>query len=152
MVASGLVPSLARPGGNTTGVSILTTELDGKRQELLIELAPVARKMAALFDPDTKSRTQLQEIVDLARKRGIELLTYPVTSTQEVVSAINAARASGGEGLNAMASVFINANRQVIMDRAGALNIPAIYQFPESAEEGEAPTNAAALTWYSLAV
>jgi putative ABC transport system substrate-binding protein len=136
MVASGLVASLARPGGNTTGVSILTTELDGKRQELLIELAPGARKMAALFDPDTKSRTQLQEIVELARTRGIELLTYPVTSTREVVSAIDAAGASGAEGLNAMASVFINASRQVIMDRAGALNIPAIYQFPESAEEG----------------
>jgi putative tryptophan/tyrosine transport system substrate-binding protein len=41
MVASGLVASLARPGSNTTGVSILTTELDGKRQEILIELAPV---------------------------------------------------------------------------------------------------------------
>src|SRR5262245_36339728 len=91
MVASGLVTSLASPGGNTTGVSILTTELDGKRQELLIELAPGARKMAALFDPDTKSRTQLREIVDLARTRGIDLSTYPVTSIQEIVSAIDAA-------------------------------------------------------------
>lgn len=46
MLASGLVTSLARPGGNTTGFSILTTELDGKRQELLFELVPGARRMA----------------------------------------------------------------------------------------------------------
>jgi putative tryptophan/tyrosine transport system substrate-binding protein len=57
MLASGLVTSLARPGGNTTGFSILTTELDGKRQELLFELVPGARRMAALVDPDSKSAT-----------------------------------------------------------------------------------------------
>ena len=98
MVASGLVASLARPGGNTTGVSILTTELDGKRQELLLELVPGARRMAALVDPDSKSATQLQEMVDAARVRGLELLTYRVTSTEEIVSAIDAAHAAGAAG------------------------------------------------------
>jgi putative ABC transport system substrate-binding protein len=136
MVASGLVASLARPGGNTTGVSILTTELDGKRQEILLELVPAARRMAALVDPDSKSATQLQEMVDSARVRGLELLTYRVTSTQEIVSAVDAAHAAGAAGLNAMASVMINANRQVIIERTAALRLPAIYQFPEAAEQG----------------
>jgi putative ABC transport system substrate-binding protein len=136
MVASGLVASLARPGGNTTGVSILTTELDGKRQELLLELVPGARRMAALVDPDSKSATQLQEMVDAERVRGLELLTYRVTSTEEIVSAVDAAHAAGAAGLNAMASVMINANRQVIIDRTAALRLPAIYQFPEAAEQG----------------
>jgi putative ABC transport system substrate-binding protein len=136
MLASGLVASMARPGGNTTGVSILTTELDGKRQELLLELVPSARRMAALVDPDSKSATQLQEIVDAARVRGLELLTYRVTSTPEIVSAIGAAHTAGAAGLNAMASVMINANRQVIIDRTAALRLPAIYQFPEAAEQG----------------
>jgi putative tryptophan/tyrosine transport system substrate-binding protein len=136
MMASGLVASLARPGGNTTGVSILTTELDGKRQELLLELMPGARRTAALVDPDSKSATQLQEMVDAARVRGLELLTYRVTSTEEIVSAIDAAHAAGAGGLNAMASVMINANRQVIIDRTAALRLPAIYQFPEAAEQG----------------
>src|SRR6185503_4302381 len=63
LVLAGLVSSLAHPGGNTTGVSILATELDGKRQELLIELVPGARRMAALFDPATKSAARLQEMV-----------------------------------------------------------------------------------------
>jgi putative ABC transport system substrate-binding protein len=136
MLASGLVASLARPGGNTTGVSILTTELDGKRQELLLELVPGARRMAALVDPDSKSATQLQEMVDAARVRGLDLLTYRVTSTEEIVSAVDAAHAAGAAGLNAMASVMINANRQVIIDRTAALRLPAIYQFPEAAEQG----------------
>jgi putative ABC transport system substrate-binding protein len=136
MVASGLVASLARPGGNTTGVSILTTELDGKRQELLLELVPGARRIAALFDPDSKSATQIQVMVDAARARGLELLTYRVTSTKEIVSAIDEAHAAGAAVLNAMASVMINANRQVIIDRTAALRLPAIYQFPEAAELG----------------
>ena len=50
MVGAGLVNSLARPDGNTTGVSILATELDGKRQEILIEAVPGLRRMAALAD------------------------------------------------------------------------------------------------------
>ena len=74
MLGSALVASLARPGSNTTGVSILTTELDGKRQELLLELLPGARRMAVLVDPDSKSAMQLQETVDAARVRGVELL------------------------------------------------------------------------------
>ena len=73
MVASGLVTSLGRPGGNTTGFSILATELDGKRQGLLIEIVPGARRMAALFDPGSKSPAQLQEVVDAARASGVAL-------------------------------------------------------------------------------
>jgi ABC-type uncharacterized transport system substrate-binding protein len=136
MVASGLVASLARPGGNTTGVSILTTELDGKRQELLLELVPGSRRVAALFDPDSKSAKQIEVMIDAARARGLELLTYRVTSTKEIVSAIDEAHAAGAAVLNAMASVMINANRQVIIDRSAALRLPAIYQFPEAAEQG----------------
>jgi ABC-type uncharacterized transport system substrate-binding protein len=136
MVASGLVASLARPGGNTTGVSIFSAELDEKRQELLVELVPGARRMAALFDPGSKSATRLHEMVDAARARGLELLTYPVTNREEIVSAIDVARAAGVAALNVMASVVINANRQVVIDRTAALGMPAIYQFPESAEEG----------------
>ena len=52
-VGSGLVNSMARPNGNTTGVSILATELDGKRQEILIEAVPGLRRMAALAHADS---------------------------------------------------------------------------------------------------
>jgi putative ABC transport system substrate-binding protein len=73
MVGSGLVNSLARSGGNTTGVSILATELDGKRQELLVEAVPGLRRMAALADTNTTASTQLQALRDAARISNVEL-------------------------------------------------------------------------------
>ena len=136
MFASGLVISLGRPGGNTTGFSILATELDEKRQELLIEFVPGARRMAALFDPGSKSPAQLQEVVDAARARGVALSTHSVTRVDEIAPAMNAAKATGAEALNVLSSVLLNAVRQVIFEQAAALRIPAIYQFPESAEQG----------------
>jgi len=71
MVGSGLAASLARPGGNTTGVSILSSELDVKRLELLHEFVPQARRIAVLADTTTMStRTQL---ASAARDLGVEL-------------------------------------------------------------------------------
>jgi putative tryptophan/tyrosine transport system substrate-binding protein len=66
MVGSGLAVSLAHPGGNTTGFSILAMELNGKRQELLIEAVPGLRRMAALADPYTTTPQQLQALKDAA--------------------------------------------------------------------------------------
>lgn len=135
MVEAGLVASLARPGSNTTG-SILATELDGKRQELLIELVPGARRMAALFDPASKSSAQLRAMVDDARSRGIEVSTHPASKVEDIVPAIDAAHTAGAAALNVLANVMLNANRQMIFERTAALRMPSIYQFPESAEQG----------------
>ena len=72
MVREGLVASLARPGGNTTGLSILSPELDGKRQEILIEAVPDMRKIAVLADSnvteaDEPARLRQHQAVDVAR-------------------------------------------------------------------------------------
>jgi putative ABC transport system substrate-binding protein len=72
MLAAGLVPSLARPGGNITGISILATELDGKRQQLLMEMLPNARRMAALADPNSAQAGRVQTLKDAARASGVE--------------------------------------------------------------------------------
>src|SRR6266851_1665304 len=78
MVAAGLVRSLAKPGGNTTGVSIFATELDGKRQDILIEAVPGLRRMAALADSNVSTPTRLRALEDDARARGIELSIHSV--------------------------------------------------------------------------
>jgi ABC transporter substrate binding protein len=84
MVGSGLVRSLAQPGGNTTGVSILGTELDGKRQDILIEAVPGLRRLAALADANQPRLPQyLQALEDGARARGAELLIYRITNSDE---------------------------------------------------------------------
>lgn len=67
MVGEGLVGSLSRPNGNTTGVSILATELDGKRQELLIEAVPGLRRMAALADTNATAEAKLDALQEAAR-------------------------------------------------------------------------------------
>jgi putative ABC transport system substrate-binding protein len=133
MVASGLVPALAKPGGNTTGVSIFATELDGKRQELLIEALPGLRRMAALADTTQPLRGALQVA---AHARGIELFIQPVAKPEEIAPAIDAAKASGAAALNVLATPLFFVNRRIIYERAAALRLPAIYQFPEMAEEG----------------
>jgi putative ABC transport system substrate-binding protein len=135
MVGQGLVDSLARPGGNTTGTSIFATELDGKRQEILIEAVPELRRLAILADKSTGSR-EFVALQDAARARGVELLIHQIASAEEITAAIDSAKASGAAALNVLSSPFLYGNRQTIMQRVAALRLPAIYQFPEEAEEG----------------
>jgi ABC-type uncharacterized transport system substrate-binding protein len=135
MVGVGLVNSMARPSGNTTGVSILATELDGKRQELLIEAVPGLRRIAALADPN-RPAVQLMALQEAARANNIELSIHRVASAEEIMAAINMAHASGASALNVLASPLLYANRMLIMDRAAALRLPAIYQWPEIGDEG----------------
>ena len=128
--------SMARPGGNTTGMSILGTELDGKRQEILIEAVPGLRRMAVLADSNATGSRQLQALQDAARARGIELSIHQIASAEEITAAIDAAKASGAAALNVLSSPFLYGNRQIVMQRVAALRLPAIYQFPEEADEG----------------
>jgi putative tryptophan/tyrosine transport system substrate-binding protein len=136
MVQSGLVKSLARPDGNTTGISMFSTELDGKRQEILIEVVPGLRRMAALADSNTTASPQLQALQDAARVRNVELSIHRIARPEEIAAAIDAAKAWGAAALNVLASPVLFGNRQIIMQRVAALRLPAIYQFPEVAEDG----------------
>jgi putative tryptophan/tyrosine transport system substrate-binding protein len=136
MLGSKFVSSLAKPGGNTTGVSILGTELDGKRQDILIEAVPGLRRMAALADSNTTAPRQLQALQDAARTREVELSIYGVTKPNEIAAAIDAAKKEDAAALNVLASPLLFAARQVIMERATALHLPAMYQWPEVAEQG----------------
>jgi putative tryptophan/tyrosine transport system substrate-binding protein len=136
MVGAGFVNSLARPGGNTTGFSILATELDGKRQEILIEAVPGLRRMAALADSNATRSPQLQPMQDAARARGVELSIYRIASAEEITSAIDAAKASSAAALNVLSSPLLFGNRQIVMQLVAELRLPAIYEWPEAAEEG----------------
>jgi putative tryptophan/tyrosine transport system substrate-binding protein len=135
MVAAGLVNSLGRPGGNTTGLSILATELDGKRQEILIEVVPGIRHMAVLADPKTAS-LHVQALEEAARGRDVELSIYRAARVEEILAAIDAAKASGAEAINILSSAYFWGNRQNIMQHVAALHLPAMYHLPEFAEEG----------------
>jgi putative tryptophan/tyrosine transport system substrate-binding protein len=136
MVGQGFVNSLARPGGNTTGVSVLATELDGKRQEILIEAVPGLHRMAVLADSKATLSRQLQVLQDAARARGVEVSIHRVASAEEIAATIDTAKASGAAALNVLSSALLYGNRQLIMGRVAGLRLPAIYPWAEEAEEG----------------
>jgi len=135
MVGSGFVKSMARPNGITTGVSILAAELDGKRQEILIEAVPGLHRMAALADSTTKAE-HLDALQEAARARNIELSIHRIASGEEIAGAIDTAHGSGAAALNVLSSPLLFTYRQLIMDQAAALRLPAIYEWAEMAWEG----------------
>jgi putative tryptophan/tyrosine transport system substrate-binding protein len=134
MVGSGLAASLARPGGNTTGVSILASELDVKRLEILHDFVPQARRIAVLIDTSTIStRSQLSKA---AQDLGVELVPFEVQSPDEVSRVLDVIAAAKVEAVNVLASPLLNSSRLQIIDRMHTAQLPAIYQWPECAEDG----------------
>jgi putative ABC transport system substrate-binding protein len=129
MVAAGLVHSLARPGGNTTGVSILSSNLNGKRQEILIEAVPTARMVAVLADANVPiTPSQLQGLQEAMGRRGVDLVTYTFRTMDEIVPAIDAAKASGAAALNVLGSPLTSAlaaGGQQVIERTTALKLPS---------------------------
>jgi putative ABC transport system substrate-binding protein len=142
MVGEGLVQSLARPGGNVTGISLLSPELDGKRQQLLIEAVPDARRMGAIFDAKVTQSFHVQVLQQGARSRGVELAAFGVSGPEEIAPALSGAKAAGAQAINFLASPLFSLpgtrNNALVLERLGALRLPAIFQWPETAEAGGA--------------
>jgi putative ABC transport system substrate-binding protein len=136
MVGTGMVASLARPGGNTTGISLLSPELDGKRQDILLEAVPGARRIAALRDTNVSTTRQLQVMQEAARARNVELAVFTVTRAEDIAPAIDAAKAAGAEAINFLASGLFFPVGRVTIDRAAAVGLTAIHHWPEAAEAG----------------
>ena len=136
MVAAGLVRSLARPGGNTTGVSVLATELDGKRQEVLMEAVPDARRIAVLADPIIAQPAHLQALQNATRARGVEVAVFSAGAPELIAPTMDKAKEWGATALNVLSAPLFSINRRLVIERAAALGLPAIYEWAEMAEEG----------------
>jgi putative ABC transport system substrate-binding protein len=135
LVGSGLVASLTKPGGNVTGVSILASELNVKRLELLKVTLPRVSRIAALWDPGT-GRFHLSGLKAAAKSLGIELKILTAGRPEDFRPVFEAAKKSRAEALNVLASPFLHGNRQTIIDLAAKNRLPASYQWRESAEAG----------------
>jgi putative tryptophan/tyrosine transport system substrate-binding protein len=136
LVASGLISSLARPGGNTTGVSILATELDAKKLEILKQIVPAARRFGVHSDPANTVPARMQAIADRARKLGIELQTADVRGAGDVAPAFASFRTGGAEAIDILSSPFLNGLRQELGRLLLDYRLPAICQFREAVEVG----------------
>ena len=136
MVREGGVESFTRPNGNTTGISIFATELDGKRQDILIEAVPGIRRMAALAETRSLTEERARALQEAARAKNVELSIYRVTRAEEIAATIDGAEASGATALNVLSSGMLDGNGPLIMERVAALRLPTMYQWGVRAEQG----------------
>ncbi len=133
-VGAGLVPSLARPGGNITGVSIFAPELSAKRLALLKEILPNLSRVAVLWDPATPP--QLRATEDAARSLAVKLQVLEVRGGEDLAGAFQAAKKGRAEALSVFASPLLASLQQPIIALTAAHRLPAIYSLKEYAEAG----------------
>jgi putative tryptophan/tyrosine transport system substrate-binding protein len=136
LLASGLIASLARPGGNTTGVSMLSSELDAKRLEILKEIVPSGRRFAVLSVAVTKGPTQVQAIADVAHALGLELQTVDLRVPADLAPAFASVRAGGAEAINVLSSPMLFGSREELGRLSLTYKLPAICEWREMAEAG----------------
>jgi putative ABC transport system substrate-binding protein len=136
-VGSGLVSSLARPGGNITGLSNMASDLDGKRLELLKEAFPkVARVAFLLGSGGTRGNLPLTDMEAVAKALGLKLLSLEVRSLDDFDSAFARAKREGAQALITSTGGLIATQQRQVLDFAAKNRLPAIYTDSEWVEAG----------------
>ena len=136
-IAFGLVDSLARPGGNITGLTILSPILAGKRLELIKETIPKLSRVALLWNPkDENSAQQWKESRLAALDLGLQLHSMEVSSTDKYEGAFKEAVKAGNGALAATLEGLANSNQKLIAELAAKNRLPAIYARSDYAESG----------------
>jgi putative ABC transport system substrate-binding protein len=136
-VATGIVASLAHPGGNVTGIFSLYSELNGKRLELLKEAFPAVSRVMLLWNPAWYGeQDRLQVAVDSARKLGLLPLPAPVNKAGDFEGAFKAAAHERATGLLVLRSPLMVANMAFITKLAAKERLPAIYDDAAYVEAG----------------
>jgi putative tryptophan/tyrosine transport system substrate-binding protein len=127
-VFEGWVSSLARPGGNLTGVAGLSPELAGKRLELLREITPTLAKVAILHNPTNPSEeVAIRATETAAHDLGLSVFVEPVSDPGEFDRAISALVRNGAESIIVMPDPLFNDHRAELVQLIGQARIPAIY-------------------------
>ncbi len=135
LVRAKLVANMRQPGGNVTGVSIMGTELDAKRLEILAELLPPRSTVLLLSDP-TSHRESRPALDATATALGLTLRQAVVGDPDQIERALRDAKDGGAAGVNVLSSALLFALRRRIISLAAELVLPTIYQWPETADEG----------------
>jgi putative tryptophan/tyrosine transport system substrate-binding protein len=137
-VAAGFVATLQHPGGNITGLSMLSTELSGKRIELLKDVVPKIDRLAVLRNPGFPAvGIQSKETEVAAKAMGIKLQAWEVRNAQEFPSVFSSIGKSGLDGLIVFSDpVLLERNRGTIIALALKHRIPTVYPWKNYVEEG----------------
>ena len=137
-VGLGLVASLARPGGNATGVNFFSQEVVTKRLELLRELIPSAKRVAVLVNPNAVATTEttLREIARAAQVMGLQVKTFNGSTIREIDMAFKSFTGEGVDMLYVGGDAFFLVRRTQLVNLASRYAIPATYGGREFAEAG----------------
>jgi len=137
-VQSGLVASLARPGGNMTGFTAIATELLSKRFELLSELLPTARTIALLANPNAASVSEvtIRLAQQAASAKGIRLLIVNAGDASDVEAAFASIAQQRADAIMVSADAFFFARRERIVTLAARYAVPAAYELQEFVDAG----------------
>jgi putative tryptophan/tyrosine transport system substrate-binding protein len=136
-VKFGLVASLNRPGGNATGVHVVTIDLEGKRLELLSEMVPASVPVAALINPHGEHAEQQTKDVQAGGLRiGRQILILNASSEREIDTAFRTLIERRAGGLLVTGDAFFNIRREQLVALAAYQAIPAIYEWREYALAG----------------
>jgi putative ABC transport system substrate-binding protein len=146
-VERGLVASLARPGGNLTGFTIVSFELMPKRLELLSELVPQASVFALLVNPNNASiEPMIRHVQEAARAKGLKLHVLKASTESEIDTAFVALVQQQAGALVVSADPFFNNRREQLVALAALHTVPAIYELREFAAVGGLISYAPSLT------
>jgi putative tryptophan/tyrosine transport system substrate-binding protein len=137
-VEAGLVESLARPGGNVTGITNLGPELGGKRLELLKEAVPKLARVAVLYDPASPGTArEMQELLPVAaRALGLTVQAWDVRAADGFEKVFAAVSKDRPDGLYVLAGPLVRANGKRIADFALKSRLPSMYAIRESVDAG----------------
>jgi putative tryptophan/tyrosine transport system substrate-binding protein len=136
-VAAGLVASLARPGGNATGFSIVAPDLSGKRLELLKEIVPEVSPVAVMLNTrNPQSQFELNEMQAAARAMGLQLHPVQVSPEDTLEGAFAGMSTASVRALVILTDPIFFSQRKTIVDLANRSRLPAMYFFQEFAEGG----------------
>jgi putative ABC transport system substrate-binding protein len=126
-VSSGLVASLAKPGGNVTGLSLQATDIAGKRLELLREAVPGLRRLAVMFDAGyPASVKESSEAQAVARTVGLEVAPHGIRRAEDIPPAFEALKAEA-DALYVVDNALVTANRMRITALARSTRLPTIF-------------------------
>ena len=136
-VGNGFVASLARPGGNITGLATLSTEISGKQLELLKEIVPKLSRVAVIGNSTNPGDSQaLREVVLAAGSFEIYLRYLDVLDPKDLETTFRSAAKGRADALVLLGNPILNAHRKPIVDLAAKHRLPAIYSRPEYIESG----------------
>jgi putative ABC transport system substrate-binding protein len=137
-VKLGLVNSLARPGGNLTGINFFNTELAAKQFELLREILPKATRIAVLVDPADQTNTPavVGDVDTAARATGVDIKVFKASNSGEIDAEFEAIAREHFDGVFVEQAPFLNARRIQLVQLAAHYSVPAVYSGREFAEVG----------------